>query len=66
MAWGQILSPRLVDIVDYGIGGLSHRPAKMQPAGPVRHPYAIVDYIPQSGTKNLAAAVLRGGVCSLA
>jgi hypothetical protein len=28
----------------------------MQPRGPVRQPYAIplVDYIPQSGTKNLA------------
>ncbi len=38
--------------------GLSYRPAASLASrqGPVRQPYAIpvVDYIPQSGTKNLA------------
>ncbi len=37
-------------------------PAYMQPGGPVRQqPYAWVDYIPQSGTKNLALALKFGG-----
>jgi hypothetical protein len=53
----QILSPWLGDIVDSGIG-LSHRPARLQYAGePVQQPYAEVDYIPQSETKNLACVI---------
>ncbi len=41
----QIFSPWLEDMVDYG--------------KPVRQPYVIVDYIPQSETKNLATGMLR-------
>jgi hypothetical protein len=58
LTWGQILSPWLGDIVDYGIG-LSYRPARLHITYvclPVRQPYlcAIVDYFPKTGTKNLA------------
>jgi hypothetical protein len=48
---GQILSPWLVDIIDSGIE-LSYRPAWR--AG-IPQPYVIIDYIPQSGSKNLAS-----------
>jgi hypothetical protein len=50
---GQILSPRVGDIVDYGMG-LLYRPARLHRlAGRYNNPYAIVDYIQPSGTKNL-------------
>jgi hypothetical protein len=43
------------DIVDCCIR-LSYQPASLcDLGGPVRQPYAIVDYIPQSETKNLAS-----------
>jgi hypothetical protein len=36
-----------------------YRPASLyiQPGGPVRHPYAIVDYIPLARTKNLFSEI---------
>jgi hypothetical protein len=46
------LVPDWDDIVDSGIG-LSYRPARIHKAGgPVRQPYAKVDFIPQSRTGN--------------
>ncbi len=41
----QIHSPWLGDIVDFGIG-LSYRPVSLLPGGPVRQPYAGVNFIP--------------------
>ncbi len=37
----------------------------LRPGGPVRQPYAIVDYIPLSGTKNLAAASEKSEVLKI-
>jgi hypothetical protein len=45
MSCSQINSSLLGDKVDCGIG-LSYRLASHQPDGPVRQPYAIVDFIP--------------------
>ncbi len=58
----QILSPWLYggrDIVDSGIGLLYTGPPgyKVLAGGPVGQPYARVDHIHQSGTKNLATEV---------
>jgi hypothetical protein len=50
---GQILSPLLVDLVDWHRVVVSAR-QPMYPGGLVRQPFAIVDYIPQSGTRNFA------------
>jgi hypothetical protein len=45
------------ELVESGIG-LSYRLANLcMPGGPVQQPYARVDYIPQSATKNLATDV---------
>ncbi len=38
----------------------AHQP--ILPRGPVRQTYARVDYIPQSGTKNLASGIAQGSV----
>ncbi len=49
------------DKVNSGIG-LSYRPARLNRlagGGPLRVPYAGVDYIPQSGTMNLVSELLR-------
>ncbi len=56
----KFLVPERGDIVDSGIG-LLPRPAGLhtQAGGPVRQPYAGVDYIPQSGTKKLASGIER-------
>jgi hypothetical protein len=61
----KFLVPERGDIVDSGIG-LLPRPARLhtQAVGPERQPYTGVDYIPQSGTKNLASGIgsfARGG-----
>ncbi len=48
-SWGQILSPWLTG---YTVVVAPAHQARYA-GGPVRQPYAIVDYIPQSGTKNL-------------
>ncbi len=52
----KFLVPDRGDVVDSG-KGLSYRTARIS-GGPVRQPYARVDYIPQSGTKNLASGSL--------
>jgi hypothetical protein len=45
-------------MVDYNIG-VSYWPGRLHRLGmPVRQPYDIVDYIPQSGTKNVASVLL--------
>ncbi len=44
------------DKVDYDIE-LSYQPARLHV--PVRQPYAKVNFIPQSGTKNLATGTIR-------
>ncbi len=41
----QFIIPDWGDKVDYGIG-LPYRPVRLQAGGPVRQPYAIVDFIP--------------------
>jgi hypothetical protein len=61
----KFLVPEWGDTVDSGIG-LLHRPARphTQAGGPVRQPCAGIDFIPQSGTKNLASGnekFARGG-----
>jgi hypothetical protein len=50
----KFLVPDWWVIVDSGIG-LSYRPARLHRRKPVQQPYARVDYISQSGTKNLAS-----------
>jgi hypothetical protein len=51
MASSQILSTWLGNIVDTGIG-LWYRPASQcSPGGPVRQPYATVDYSPSQGLR---------------
>jgi hypothetical protein len=46
--------------VDFGTG-LSYRPDRLHrlAGGPVRQPYAIVGFIPQSWTMNLATEIYR-------
>jgi hypothetical protein len=54
IAEAQFIVPDWGDKVDYGIG-MSYRPVRLNRlAGRYDNPYAIVDYIPQSGTMNLA------------
>jgi hypothetical protein len=51
----EFLVPDWGDIVDPGISVVvPSRQQPMYPGVPVRQPYARVDYIPQSGTKNSA------------
>ncbi len=52
----KFLVPDCGDKVDYGIG-LLYQPVRpcTYAGGPVRQPFAILGYIPQSGTKNLAS-----------
>jgi hypothetical protein len=49
----EFIDPDWGDNVNSGIG-LSYQPARQATwaSGPVRQPYAGVDFIPQSGTKN--------------
>jgi hypothetical protein len=49
----QIHNPLLGDKGDYG-AGLSYRPASLSDV-PIRQPYAIVNFKPQSGTMNRAS-----------
>jgi hypothetical protein len=46
-------------IVDYGIGFSYTGPQGYKAGGQVWQPYTVVDYIPQSGTKNLASVPSR-------
>ncbi len=58
----KILSPWLGDIVESGIGLLNWLSRLQRLADPVRHTYARVDNIPQSGTKNLTIGYLPATV----